>query len=79
MPDPVQKSKNERGYSTGKYVTIITIIGVIVYVVFAMYFRTYIHFKIFTNILIFFHFIICFALIGIAAGLARSYKKALKK
>ncbi len=79
MLDPTLKFKNECGCSTGKYATIVGIFGFIAFVV---YFKTYVHFQIFTNILKFFYFLFCFSIIGKAVGLAKSYlsyKKTLKK
>ena len=78
MKDVILKFKNACGCSTGKY---FTIAGIFFYIAFVIYFRTYIHLNVPTNIGIFFYFIFCFAIIGKAAGLAGAYlsfKKALR-
>lgn len=62
--------KKECGCLMGKY---FTIIGIFCFIAFVIFFKTYIHFNIFKNIFIFFYFVFCFAIIGKAIGLIKSY------
>gem|GEM_PF-5970383 len=49
------------------------ILGIFAFAAFAIAFKTYAYYGFFTNIFFFFYFVICFAIIGKAIGLLKSY------